>query len=285
MPKDLPEGQRYQDYLENLTLRNAFFAPSGELSFLYVTDGAWNYYSPSDFQVGNKLATTISIYASNLRTGKNLELEGALLLEIVEVHKNYEDFLALYKPDALTGEASPFEFLRLNQSSGRFEEQASGGHYSMKYSGGPIREGWDQSMKEANLNLVKGLSKFLDCFIVTTSSFAWDSPRLQILREFRERVLWNSTTGVRFSNYYYQQGQKWAKWVQENPGSQPWVELALAWIIKKVEKHPGKTEEQQVYWSRVLSTLDCLFPITQSSNKDPSELTLHLPFWKGVRTQ
>jgi hypothetical protein len=76
-----------------------------------------------------------------------------------------------------------------------------------------------------------------ECFVATAVYGDINAPQVQILREFRDEVLQNSSAGRAFTNFYYSGvGKKIANFVSEDlPSTIPLIRKGLDFLVQKYE--------------------------------------------------
>ncbi|MDP1836781.1 MAG: CFI-box-CTERM domain-containing protein [Chlamydiales bacterium] len=228
---DPPEQLKPSEWLEKQSIQTLEWSAGDQPMILYAPPGWKNPAGEKkDLTAGLKLSAPASMDLT-IKEGTPLNLAGAFLLEVVTTYDSKEDFLKAMPPkpsDDGTPGKEP-EILLIDENGLVISDETNDmGRFVTTF--GPLELGWSDSRKEENRVFFKDLLKSLGCFVATAVYQSWNAPQLNVLREFRDKVLLTNPAGVRLVGYYYQHGPTWAK----DLGHRPYLRAFLKPIISSV---------------------------------------------------
>lgn len=218
-PKPLrgaPEGAKLKDYLRGLGVADVTWEAVPTPVFLHVTGEAVAFYGAGFFVPGERVGMSIRMAGTDARSGRRIDVGGALLFEVERVAATSAELAAAYGPRAPRLD-QPNAVLVIDRADGTFDNSLSNESGSGRLTGGPVKKGWSEDMKRENLRFVRDFAELFDCFLATAVYAAPEGPELAVFRRFRDRTLARSEAGSRLIEAYYRVGPRLARAIRSAP--------------------------------------------------------------------
>ena len=235
IPGDLPEDSKPSQYLMDTDIDDLNFIKTEDVTVMFLPySHPLGFNGPDYFTEGFRIAVPIHMSINSTEPGpmENLQLDGALLLEVVDTFSTRAEMEEKY------GVKAEDEIMFLNADTEKFEISTSDEDGTFTLSGGPAEEGWSDEMMELNRQFYIDFYVAFGCFIATEIYGSWQAEELAPLREFRDKILLESDAGRHLVAYYYRNGPGWAVELRDHPytkaGLIP-VFTTTSWILDKID--------------------------------------------------
>ena len=115
----------------------------------------------------------------------------------------------------------------------------------------------------------------MGCFVATAVYQSFDAPQLQVLREFRDKILLSSPEGVRLVQYYYQHGPDWARNLGDHPYLKRFLRPVLSTVAFALEQLDMDSQTTQNTFHTVVGWVDWL--VSPSSDEHETQVYPIMP--------
>ncbi|MCB1137091.1 MAG: SEL1-like repeat protein, partial [Chlamydiia bacterium] len=274
LPDELPEGQKYRDWIRSQAADKVQLVPTEAPVFLRIDQAALQSYDLAWFARGQRLACPVQVTLADKKTGKRVAVDGALLLQVMGSYSSYDTFIKDYPKEKFADEGEQISFLHFRSSNGVFDDSTTPGAQNISYRGGPLQRGWAPNMQAANFSLFRGLLDYLDCFVATAVFASWDHPNVKALREFRDLALQNDPLGRRLIHAYYRIGPRLAEKVRAHPDLLRLLKQTFSRFAEIWTTEPAKAEAfARSHYERALVFFDAMeTSLSKAITIDPFKL-------------
>lgn len=206
------------EWLATQSVEALEWVPSDKPMFVYFPkewDNPLN--DKSKLTKGLKVSAPATMEFTN-KEGVSAKITGAILYQVEGTFDTQEELIQAFPQPTPEGQPATVPNIELvDATTGIFGTNEANDVGSFVTSIGPLEADWSKEHITLAKQFIHDLLEKLGCFIATVVFETPDAPQLNVLREFRDKILMTSPEGALLVGYYYQHGPYWARDLRHHP--------------------------------------------------------------------